>query len=393
MDMQFSRQVENIQEALSIYINQLVYDEKRAGKDITVLSLGEAFFDIPMFDFSKLDFTKGYHYCDSQGLPELRSIVSSYYNEKYGADISPDSNLIITAGSKLAIYSAIQAIINFKDEVIIHEPAWLSYKEQISLVGGVTKFIPYHVEVKDFHKYFSAKTRMLIINNPNNPSGRIYSAEELESLYVQCLKKGIYVLVDEAYSDFVLNNDFQTMASISKDLSNIIVVNSLSKNMGMSGWRIGYTITNNNLIKRLLKLNQHLITCAPTILQHYIVRYFKDIISVTLPQIEDVVRKRQRIEKFLDAVGLECMRGEATFYFLINLHNFPGSSLDFALELLTKHQVAVVPGIAYGNSCSRFIRMGIGAESEERIHDAILVIKDLIYSKSRVALNERLEVV
>ena len=376
--LQISDKVQGIPEALSIYINQLAYAQKRRGMDVIVLSLGEAFFDIPAFDFSKLDFVKGYHYSDSQGIPELREVISRFYKRQYGVNIDAQNEILITAGSKPVIYFAMQAALNNGDEVLIHEPAWLSYQEQARLVGAVATFIPYDIEVKDFHRYFNEKTKMLIINNPNNPAGRIYTETELQSIYEQCRTRGIYVLVDEAYSDFVIEDEFHSMAKIAENKEGIIVVNSLSKNMGMSGWRVGYVIAQPVFIRAILKLNQHIITCAPTILQYYMAEYFDEVIALTLPQVHDVVRKRERISSFMKDIGLKCMQGNATFYFLVNLENFPGTSFDFALYLFFKHQIAVVPGSAYGKSCARFIRVGIGAESDERIFQALLVIKDLI---------------
>lgn len=387
--MQLSERVKDIPEALSIYINQLVYDQKRKGKDLTVLSLGEAFFDIPMFSFSKLDFVKGYHYSDSRGVPELREKIATFYKRQYRADISPKTEILITAGSKPAIFFALQATLNSGDEVLIHEPGWLSYQEQARLVGAVPKFIPYDCPIKDFHKYFTDKTRMLIINNPNNPAGRAYLASELNSIYDQCRPRGIYVLVDEAYSDFVIEDEFHSMCAVVPDKDGIIVVNSLSKNMGMSGWRVGYIVGAPLLINEVLKINQHLITCAPTILQYYMAQYFDDVTAITLPQVREMVEKRTRIGELMDALGLKRMAGGSTFYFLVSIENFPGSSLDFALDLLFNHQIAVVPGSAYGRSTERFVRVGIGTESEERIHDALLVMKDLISTGTRAQTNQQ----
>jgi aspartate/methionine/tyrosine aminotransferase len=376
--MQLSQKVQNIPEALSIYINQLVYDQKRSGLNPIVLSFGEAFFDIPMFSFAELDFVKGYHYSESRGIPELREKIAEFYNHQYGVAIDYKSELLVTAGSKPAIYLAFQATLNSGDEVLIHEPGWLSYQEQARLAGAIPTFIPHCCPIQNFHNYFTGNTRILVINNPNNPSGRAYTLQELQSIYNQCRPRGIYVLVDEAYSDFVIDEDFHSMARIVPDKDGVIVVNSLSKNMGMSGWRVGYVIGVPELIDEILKVNQHVITCAPTILQYYMARYFDQVTSITLPQVRQIVAKRKRIANIIDDHGLARMPGGSTFYFLIDLGQFRGTSLEFALKLLFEHQISVVPGSAYGKSTERFVRIGIGTEPEERIIQALTVIKSVI---------------
>lgn len=376
--MQLSRRVKNIPQALSIYINQLVYSQKRQGMDIITLSLGEAFFDIPLFDFNKLDVEKSFHYSESMGIPELRIKICEFYKKHYDSDIDYRDEILISAGSKPVIYMAMQAVLDSQDEVLIHEPAWLSYQEQARLLDVVPKFIPYDCTPEDFHKYFTDKTRMVIINNPNNPAGWKYGREQLLSIYEQCRPKGIYVLVDEAYSDFLLEEKFTSMINLVPDKDGIIVVNSLSKNMGMSGWRVGYAVSSPDVIYNILKLNQHLITCGPTILQHYLARYFDDIIDITLPQAREVVQKRNRISAYIDQIGLKRLPGSSTFYFFINIEDFTESSMEFCLYLLFKYGIATVPGSAYGSSTERFIRLSIGTESEERIHQALLLIKDLI---------------
>jgi len=257
-DMGFSERVEVLPEALSIYINQLVYDLQRRGHDIVSLSLVEAFFDIPLFDFKKLDIGKCYHYSDSRGIPELRDKIAKYYGRNYNAPVDPASELLITAGSKPVIFMAMQATLNPGDEVLIHEPAWLSYPDQAKLVGARPRFIPYDTPVSDFGDHIGPNTRMVVINNPNNPAGRVYSRDELQTLYELCRRRGIYILIDEAYSDFVIDEPFTSMASLVPDKDGVIIVNSLSKNMGMSGWRVGYAIGSQPLIDRMLKLNQHI---------------------------------------------------------------------------------------------------------------------------------------
>lgn len=379
MDFQISEKMKDIPEALSIYMNQLVYSEKRKGIDIVTLSLGEAFFDIPQFSFDNIDFVKGYHYSDSLGLPELRTKIADYYNKYYKAQINDIDEILISSGSKVIIYLAMRALLNHGDEVLIHEPAWLSYQEQAKLVDAVPRFIPYDCDVYQFPKHITAKTKMLILNNPNNPAGWLYNEEQLRFLYDYCKDKGIYILMDEAYSEFVDENEkFVSLASIASDKKGIVVVNSLSKNMGMSGWRVGYVIAEKCVINNILKLNQHIITCAPTILQMYLAYYFEDIISITTPQIKEVVKKRAAIKKYMDKIGMSYLQGNSTFYFFVDVGANGSSTLDLCLYLLFKYGIATVPGGAYGKSTEGFIRVGIGAEPEERIKMALDTIKSVL---------------
>lgn len=368
--MSISSKVKNIPEALSVYFNQLVYELKQQNRDIITLSLGEAYFDIPNFGFENLDFTRGYHYSDSRGLLELRQKIADYYNDLYGAQISAD-DILVSAGSKAIIFMCMQATLNSGEKVVIHEPAWLSYQEQARLVGAYVNFIPHHTPCAQFKDYFTDDTRMLILNNPNNPAGSTYKKEDLLMLYQQCRSRGIYLLIDEAYSDFVLDGSFTSMATLVQDLDGVIVVNSLSKNMGMSGWRIGYAIANQVFLGALLKLNQHLITCAPTILQQYLATYFEDILSHTLPQVRAVVEKRNRIAKFMDKLGLRYLPGSATFYFFVETSPYAGNIHELAIHLLLEKNISVVPGSAYGATTTNYFRISIGVESEERIYRAL----------------------
>jgi len=370
--------VNKIPQALSVYINQVVYDLKREGRDVTTLSLGEAFFDIPEFDYNDIDLQRGYHYSDSLGIPSLRAKISSFYKKQYNVNIDSGTELLITAGSKPAIFMCMLAVLAKGEEVLIHEPAWLSYQEQARLAGGEAKFIPYNECVINFDKYIGTKTKMLIINNPNNPQGKLYSREELSSLYELCKSRGVYLLVDEAYSDFVLNGEFVSAGDAIKEKDFLFVVNSLSKNFGMSGWRIGYVISSSFMIQQLLKLNQHLITCAPTLLMLYLDKHFDEILSYTLPQALEVTKKRLKVVEMLDHLNMEYLPGGSTFYIFIDVSKFSGSTFNLSMYLLAKHGIAVVPGEAYGDSTQDFIRVSVGAETLDTIKEALDVINETV---------------
>ncbi len=155
--------------------------------------------------------------------------------------------------------------------------------------------------------------------------------------------------------------------------------------MGMSGWRIGYVIASKIMISQLLKLNQHITTCASTVLQMHRARFFDQIIRIILPQAEKVVNKRRMI-RYLDSIGLSYLEGNSTFYIFIKVENLKVGTLDFCLFLLFKYGVAIVPGSAYGESTKDFVRVGIGAESEERLVKAFDIIK-LVYDGQKTDVN------
>jgi aspartate aminotransferase/aminotransferase len=369
-----SARSDGIPEALSVYFNQLVYQLRRQGRDIVSLSLGEAYFSIPAFPFEKLDFDRGYHYSDSQGIPELRKRIADFYAAKYDGIVDPDKNVLISAGSKPIIFMVMLATLDPGDEVLIQEPAWVSYQEQARLVNAHVNFIPFDAPIAGFADYFTSRTKLVIINNPNNPAGRIYSYDELVELHALCRDNGVFLLVDEAYSDFAPPGTFHCLAKVVPDFDYAITVNSLSKNFGMSGWRVGYVIAHEEVIRGLLKINQHLITCAPTILLQYMARYFDDVLSHTLPQVAEVVLKRERVQGMCDRLGLRSLTGSATFYFFIDVDQFDGDIHDLALWLLVEKNISVVPGSAYGATTSRFIRVSIGTETEERIEEGLRTI-------------------
>ncbi|MBR1828694.1 MAG: pyridoxal phosphate-dependent aminotransferase [Atopobiaceae bacterium] len=371
--------VESIPEALSIFVNQLVYDKKSRGERVYTFSLGEAFFDIPRFEIDDETFQRGYHYSSSMGQPKLRERLADMYRRSYGVVADPQTEILVSCGSKPILFMVMQAVLEAGDEVLVHEPGWLSYKEQVKLAGGVHVPIPYYDDIYDWEKYLTDRSKVIVINNPNNPSGQLYSRAELEHLLRVAEEHDLFIVSDEAYSDFLMPGDsFVSMADVDPTREHTIVVNSLSKNMGMSGWRVGYAIAHKDVIAQLLKLNQHLITCAATVLQNYMADHFDEILAATLPQAVETAQKRRKVQDILDEVGIGYLKGVGTFYFLIDVSSYPGETEELVRTLLTDHNIATVPGRAYGESTAGFVRFGIGVESLEDIEKCLRVIKSLI---------------
>jgi aspartate/methionine/tyrosine aminotransferase len=381
--MPLSRRVRDIAESASIRMNQIVADLKARGDDLTVLSLGDTFFAMDWPSFDAMDLDKGSNYSDSRGIADLRAKLATFYQEHYGAKVDPATEILVTAGSKMAIFMVMLSVLEPGDEVAIPEPAWVSYQEQAGIVGAVPRFIPHDVDIQRISERFTPKTKLLILNNPNNPAGRLYDAQEIASVYAQCRERGVYLLVDEAYSDFLYADDFVSLASIVPEKDGAIVVNSLSKSMGIAGWRLGYLIADAAFVKQCLKLNQHLITCAPTILQQYVARYFDELAAATLPQARQLAEQRRQLSAIMDDLGLVKMAGTGTFYYFISIENYPGSADDFAIDLLINDKISTVPGSSYGESTDRFVRVSLGSEPEDRVIAAFRKIKSLATSGVR----------
>ena len=376
--------MQDIVQAMSIKYNNLVYELKEQGKDVIVLSLGEAFFDIPLYPWSDLPYPTIYHYSHSRGIPELREKLAAYYGREYGIPVDPEKEIFITAGSKIAIHMAFMAILNPGDEVIIHEPAWVSYPEQVRLCHGVPILVPYDEGVRDIGKYVTERTRAVVINNPNNPRGHVMSERDLGFLHELAVREGLYLLADEAYSDFLPGGDtFLSCGLDDPGKEHTILCNSISKSHGISGWRIGYLITRGDLLFQILKINQHLITCPATVLQYYLAKHFEDILSITKPQIQKVVQKRKQVAEYLDSKGIGYLSGTATFYLFVSLGKSKLSSEEFCTRLLQEYHVSTVPGLGYGRSCDHFIRVSVGVETLERTLDGIRLVHDLIQKTAR----------
>ena len=328
-----SAKVKELSEAISVKYNNLVYEIKAAGGDVIVLSLGEAFFDLPKCNLESLPYPDVYHYSHSRGILTLREKIARYYEEHYSVRVDPETEMLITAGSKIGVYYALQTVINPGDEVLIVEPFWVSYSEQVKLIGGIAKNIPLGETVFEFEKYITKNTKCLIINNPQNPSGKNYTREEVEFLHKLNSKHGIYTIADEAYSDFLINEEFVSFGVVDPSFKSTIIVNSISKNFGISGWRIGYLISNPDVVFDVLKLNQHLMTCAPTPLLMFLDKHFDEIISKTKPQIETLLIKRMRIQGLLNEMAIKVLPGTSTFYFFVDISESYLDSVTFCDRL------------------------------------------------------------
>lgn len=372
--MKFSDKVLAIGPATSIEINESVYRLKNEGRSPIILSYGEAPFQFDdTFNFENTDFNAGAHYSDSRGVLHFREKLRDYYLTEYKAALSID-NFMVTAGSKIGSYIALQTMLNDGDGILLHEPSWVSYQEHAKLCNSSITFMPYRAEVKDFVNYFGSNIKVLILNNPNNPRGLLYTEQEIRDCATMCKNHNAYLLVDESYSDFIGEGNFFSVAKLIHEFDNVVALNSVSKNFGLSGWRVGYLISNKNFLDFAGRINRHLITCAPTILQNYLAVNFDKLLYSTRIQLLDLMSKRKKVKKILDRLDIKYLSGSSTFYFFLDVRKYSIEAKTFCLDLLQTENVAIIPGNAYGNNLKDFLRISFGVESIERIEAGLLIM-------------------
>ena len=340
------------------------------------LGLGELRFPTPKSILGHIKEKSGdwnLGYTPNEGLQELRSLVA----EKCGYSVSPDQ-VCITVGAEEAIFATLMVLVNPGDEVLVPDPGYPAYPLIVKMAGGVPKTYPLHPEnhfdlkCEDIERRISEKTKAIIINSPNNPSGAIYSREEMMSLARLLKERKAMAISDEVYRDIYFEEEPD---SIARHVKNFVVINSLSKSFSMTGWRLGWCIAPPALIKLIATFHQLAVACAPAISQRAAIFALKGNAEEERLQNREELRKRRELaisclEKHTD---LSYIKPAGAFYIFTNIANKIakyGSSLDISMNLLSKEKVVTIPGIAFGQRGEGFLRISFSPPPEQ-IEEAI----------------------
>ena len=360
-----SSRLNNITPSYTIGISSKVRDLKTSGKSIIDLSIGEPDLSVPnaaiQHGINSLNENLT-NYDLVPGLKILRDELSKKLNLENDCDYAPEE-IIVSSGAKNAITNALLAILNPGDDVLVPKPYWVSYPEMIKLVNANPVFIETNKEnefklTKDIlEKSITPKTRMLFLNNPSNPTGAVYSKEELLEIADVCIKNNIYILADEIYERICYKDKFVSIASLSNDIKNItITINGFSKSFAMTGLRIGYSASNKEIAKAISTIQGHLVS-HPSLTSQYIAYGALKDCSDSINDMVDIYRSRRN--KVVDILNqcnkLNYVTPDGAFYTFIDLSmvknnlNYTDSfSIEFCNKLLDEYEVAAVPGIAFG---------------------------------------------
>ena len=389
-----SDRINSLSTSQTLAMAALARELKAQGKDIISLSLGEPDFNTPDFikEAAKKAIDENYStYSPVDGYVELKEAICRKFKRDNNLDYKP-SNIVVSTGAKQALYNIAQVMLNDGDEVILPAPYWVSYFEIVKMSGGVPVEVPTSVE-SDFkitpeqlEKAITPKTKMIWYSSPCNPSGSVYSREELTAL-AKVLEKhpNIFVVADEIYEHINFSGTFCSVASIPEMFDRTITVNGVAKAFAMTGWRIGYIGAPEFIAKACTKMQGQVTSGANSIAQRATITAVDADPSVLNEMVAAFKSRRDLVVGLINAIpGLKLNVPEGAFYVFPDVSSYFGKTLrgteiknadDFSMYLLSEANVATVTGDAFGNpNCIRFSY----ATSEELLTEALRRIKEAL---------------
>ncbi len=358
--MQLANRVQELTPSLTLAIDSKAKALKAEGIDVCGFGAGEPDMDTPehikaaAIEALQNGFTK---YTPSAGIPELRQAISEKFKADNNLDYKP-SQIIVSNGAKQSCYNAIAAICDPGDEVIIPAPYWLSYPEMVRLAGAEPAFVQtseknsWKITAEDFENAMTPRTKMIILNSPGNPTGSVYTREELRAISEVAAEEDIYILSDEIYEKLTYDGaEHVSIASLTPEAYDLtITVNGFSKAYAMTGWRLGYLGAPEAIARAIDSMQSHSTSNPCSFAQKGALAALKgDQQCVADMREEFDIRRQYMCERINSIAGLSAVKPLGAFYVLVNISSLGLKSQNFADRLLSKASVAVVPGIAFGD--------------------------------------------
>lgn len=379
---EISRIAEAVRASTTLAVDSLARQKRAEGLDVVGFGTGEPDFNTPdninMAGIRAICEGKT-KYTPAAGIIPLRKAIANRLKADCGLDYDY-TQIVVASGAKHSVYIALAAITNPGDEIIIPAPFWVSYYEMVRMVGGTPVIVEagenqnFKITAEQLEAAITEKTKCLMLNNPSNPTGMIYSAEELRALADVCVKHDLYILADEIYYQLIYDGiEFTSIASLGEDIKErTLLINGVSKSYAMTGWRVGYCAANKSLAKVMSNFLSH-STGAPSTMSQW-----ASVEALEGPQdgIEEMrkafnERRDYIVKRINDIPGLSCINPNGAFYVMMNIEKLIGRTLggflienddDFAMALLEKALVAVVPCSGFG--MKNFVRWSYAASMD-----------------------------
>jgi len=359
-------------------------------KEVISLGVGEPDFVTPwqIREAGIYSLEEGFtSYTSNKGLYKLRLSISRYLKNRYGLDYCPDEEILITVGVSEGFDLVLRAIINPGDKVLIPSPSYVSYGPLTELAGGIPIYIDtqeygFKLTPKALEKSIDKKTKGIILNYPNNPTGVSYTKKELEELKKVILKHKLLCISDEIYGDLTYDFEHTPFTTLSGAKENTVYLNGFSKSYAMTGWRVGFACGPKEIIAAMTKIHQYTIMCVPITSQ----MAASEALVSGRKSVEEMKREYKRRREFvverLSRIGLECPKPGGAFYVFPSIKDTGFDSLEFAQKLLKEEKVAVVPGTAFGDRYKDYIRISYAC-SLDNLKEALIRIEDFLKNNRR----------
>ena len=322
-------------------------------------------------------------YSQNAGLLELRRTISEYYKRKEGFSYNPLTEIMVTVGAMEGLYLALLSVINPGDEVIIPAPYYVNYRQMVGMCHATPVIIdnPDSVDltfnVDDIEAAITPKTKAIMINTPSNPTGRIMPQDTIARIAELAKKHDLVIFSDEVYKCLIYGGkEFRSIAAINGMRERTILINSLSKEFCMTGYRIGYVLAPEEVIAAMTKLQENVAACAPLPSQYAAIKalggeedYSADMVNIFTSRRNLLATELGKSKK------IKCRAPEATFYMMVDISSTGMKSIDFCYALLRAKHVAVVPGVTYGNCCDNYIRIAFTLGEEKIVEGARRIVE------------------
>jgi len=385
--MQFSERISRISVSSTMAVVAKADKLKASGVSVVDFGAGEPDFPTPdnikqaAVEALNQNFTK---YTPTGGTRELKQAIVERHAQDFGSNYTVEESLV-TVGGKQAIFEAVLATINHGDEVILPVPYWVSFLDIVNYAGGKAVFLKTHesenfaVRAEAVEKLVTPKTKMVIVNSPNNPSGAVIPPAEMEKLLALAVRHNLVLMSDECYCHFLYDGRKPFSLGSSKNRENLLVVGSLSKTYAMTGWRVGFGLGSAKLMGNMLKLQSHSTSNPTSIAQKAAVQALRGPQNSVGTMLAEFERRRGKIVAGLRAIpGIKCAMPEGAFYVYPNVSahlkkNGVADATALAEKLLDEVHVALVPGPAFGTE--EHVRISYAA-SQEQIDEGLRRLKD-----------------
>lgn len=374
VDTRLAERLRKISPSATLAITSKAKKLKSEGRDVISFAAGEPDFDTPAFikdaavEALKAGFTK---YTPTTGIPELKKAIAEKFQRDNLLQYQPEQ-IIVSCGAKHSIFNALMVLVDKDEEVLIPSPYWVSYPEMVKLCEAIPRFVKtlpennFKINPKELNKYIGPKTKVLILNSPSNPSGCVYSEEELLGIAKICLDKKIFIISDEIYEKLVYDSAKHiSIAGLNKDIYDLtITVNGLSKSYSMTGWRIGYLGAPLDIAEAISRLQDHSTSNPNSIAQKASVAALNASNEFSDNMRQEFQKRRDDMLRRLAGIDkIKAVKPEGAFYIFCNISRTKLTSLAFASRALDEAGIAVIPGESFGRD--DYVRLSFATSLEQ----------------------------